>query len=365
MRANEEHMKVQLKQVDSRIDTIKDLSLLSIGISYGCFGLLSSGRPEFIPILGFIAVTIVSTVFLLFKIAALSPVRSGFYARGRAFEATLVVVGSWLIVTIMFTCFIPVVMLFTFDEVRAHGILGFISGIILGLVIKLYERAHIGTRFLSIVSVDEDKTEGYPWRLPFPSMYVIGALVTFAVSLIFIASNHSIPIENAEQMVYGGVATLLSLVFVLCVQTSLEPVQYVSGIGDVLFGLASLGAIMSLTISFVGAIISIGSSIMLLVYGFRSPPDVDMVQERYKVKFDEEDKLAEQFYKDHGTFMAFTFGIEIALIIGIAFGFAIYCYSSDLLFMLLFMAELFFVAFLRFACKSWYIHKRKRKTNST
>lgn len=347
-----------LKRIDSRVSAVKDITILALAVSMSYVSLLPSEGLYFIYTIAIMATALLSTVFLLFKIAKQSEVEDGVYARARAFEATVIIIGAWLIVTGVLVLLRPLIAFASWNDFTTLGVCGFISGAGTGFLILLFKKFKLDGWFLSIAGYSDD--DSYPGRLPFPSAYMISFLVATAVSRVILSSLSLLGEENRAWVLAGGFATLLSLIFLLCIQTYLEPTQYTSGLGDLLFGLICMGTILSMTITFWGSILSIVASVLLVYIRRDAPPDTESIRKRAKLRNLEEEKILTMFYETHQRFMTFTLGIKIALFMGVIYGLIHFTITGELFWLILYFIEFLFVEVLRYGKRQWFIRKHRR-----
>jgi hypothetical protein len=354
--------RVDTKPLDSLIDTTKDYAFLIVAIPTICISLLSTDNPTTITVLLAIASVIIGSVFVLFKIASLKGHPFGIYARARALTATLIVLLSWIVVSSLLFLMLYLWETTSVSSLYLASIFGLSTGVLVGLVVLIVERSGIQLRFLKKTGLnffENESSKRYPWKFPWPTNYLHAGLISYASIFALFSTGSLIPTESQHYYLIAGFSTLISLLFILSVQTYLEPVQYTSGLGDLFFGLATSGAILALTLTYVGVLITIISTFLLIFTRQSQTIDVEKISQELHEEQYQKNAIQEQFHKDHNLFWSVTSVMILSCFaVAIIGGIILFLLGNSIVFYtgLLSLIE---VEFVRYIVKWWYIRKRK------
>ncbi|MHA1908026.1 MAG: hypothetical protein ACW98Y_12075, partial [Candidatus Thorarchaeota archaeon] len=217
---NEENIENCLEKLDRWTDAVKDIVLVSIGIIASYISLSLGSSIEVILILVILAVSILSSIFLPYKIAAVKSSKLGVFSRYRAIELMIVIVISWIIPTgLIFLIpeileyLVPVESLFI-STLLLIGI-PYLSMIIAGLfcivvLVGIFKRIGLEKDFF-------ETFKKFQWGLPGIALMVVSqTVVQVELRLLRAFQVYNTSIETATEMYSQAFGTLIVMILLCC-----------------------------------------------------------------------------------------------------------------------------------------------------
>jgi hypothetical protein len=265
-----------LESLDRWIDALKDIFLVSVGIMASYLTLSSGGAIGIALILVILAVSVFSSIFLPYKIAATRKSLLGIFSRYRAIELMLVIFVSWLVPTGLVLLF-PEILIYLpprsetqFVSTLLILVLPYVASISSGLfgvlvLLKIFRRIGIADTFF-------DNYEKYPWGLGGLGPLVVSQAFIYAQLLLLQAVQmYEQSIDLAGSFYARAFGALIVLIMLCCTLAYYEPKRVLTTKGELLFGIIGLGVLVALWEPIIGFEISFAGILVLIWYSLSLP----------------------------------------------------------------------------------------------
>ncbi len=297
-----EDLEKSLTSLDRWVDAFKDISLVSVGILASYSSLAYGGAIEISLILIILAVSILSSIFLPYKIAVTRNSTLGAFSRYRAIELMIVIFISWLVPFALFLAF-PEIMSYLPPQSESRFVsrlLTFFLPPIAFLSIILFSAYGLKKLFgrIGVTSAFFEKHGEYTWGLGYISLWLVSlTVINTQLLLLEAVQAYAQSIDLAVLFYARAFGGLIVLILLCCTLTYYEPKRILTLKGNTLFGVIGLGVLIASIVPFFGFMVSMIGVLVLIWYSLSlPPPDIDsMMAQKERIK--KHDDLGAMLYR--------------------------------------------------------------------
>ncbi len=265
-----------LSSLDSWVDAFKDVSLVSVGILASFLSLVYGGELGLSFIMIILAVSILSGMFLPYKIAVTRKSTLGVFSRYRAIEVMIVILICWMVPTIL-VLFFPAILLLippSSESMIVSNILSMGLSVVAFLMVAIFASYGMKRMFLRIGISDSflTKYSKYSWGLGYNSLSVVSlTVVNIQLRLLEAVQTYAQSVDLAIIIYARAFGGLIVLIVFSCTITYFEPKRILTRKGEIVLGLVGLGVLVALVEPLIGFILSLSSLLILIWYSLSLP----------------------------------------------------------------------------------------------